>query len=199
MMSKDFLTTAQVGKVLGVHHATVRRWIDCGELKASRTLGGHRRVTRQALLDFVRQHDMPLSQEVDWPDSSTARSRSQGVRDVSMAGDPAVLQTIVASMADIVFVLDADTRFTYYHAPCDSGLYLPPDQFLGRRHSEVMPPPLNKPFCRAIEENRHGRVSECEYDLPVNGTQESWHVVLSPILRNGTYQGSVAVMRDMGK
>ena len=34
-------------------------WVDRGWLPAHRTPGGHRRIEKQALVEFLRAHDMP--------------------------------------------------------------------------------------------------------------------------------------------
>jgi excisionase family DNA binding protein len=39
--------------------STVLSWVDRGWLPAHRTPGGHRRIERQALVEFLRAHDMP--------------------------------------------------------------------------------------------------------------------------------------------
>jgi DNA-binding response OmpR family regulator len=34
-------------------------WIEAGKLDAFKTLGGHRRITHSAVLDFLREHNLP--------------------------------------------------------------------------------------------------------------------------------------------
>ena len=64
-MSNDFMTTAQVGKLLGVHHATVRRWIDSGKLKAIITFGGHRRIRPEDILQYLQNHELPVPERLE--------------------------------------------------------------------------------------------------------------------------------------
>ena len=45
----EALTVADVARIFGVTEATVRRWGDNGVLPSSRTLGGHRRFSRNAV------------------------------------------------------------------------------------------------------------------------------------------------------
>jgi len=45
--------------MVGASPSTVLSWVDRGWLPAHRTPGGHRRIERQALAEFLRAHDMP--------------------------------------------------------------------------------------------------------------------------------------------
>lgn len=45
--------------MVGASPSTVLSWVDRGWLPAHRTPGGHRRIDRQALVEFLRAHDMP--------------------------------------------------------------------------------------------------------------------------------------------
>lgn len=52
-------TTNQLAKLFGVVPTTVIDWIERGKLDAFKTLGGHRRITNQAVLDFLHRHRLP--------------------------------------------------------------------------------------------------------------------------------------------
>ena len=45
-------TVSQAAELLGVSPDTVRRWVDSGELRATRTSGGQRRIDGKALAGF---------------------------------------------------------------------------------------------------------------------------------------------------
>ena len=45
----DIITIGQAAEILGVTTQTVRRYVAMGQLDASRTMGGHRRLQRQAV------------------------------------------------------------------------------------------------------------------------------------------------------
>ena len=47
-------STAQVAKLLGVSVPTVQTWVDNGDLKAWRTVGGHRRIDAASAESFMK-------------------------------------------------------------------------------------------------------------------------------------------------
>ena len=52
-------STAAVARRLGVSIPTVQRWVDQGYLKAWKTVGGHRRIAKQAVDEYLRTHVQP--------------------------------------------------------------------------------------------------------------------------------------------
>jgi len=56
-----YYTTFQVARMLGVSPPTVVNWINSGLVNAYRTPGGHRRITRDELVNFAQQHNYPLT------------------------------------------------------------------------------------------------------------------------------------------
>lgn len=60
---KRFLTTGEVAGYCAVSHLTVTNWIRAGRLFASRTPGGHNRIQREDLLQFLIDHNFPVPQE----------------------------------------------------------------------------------------------------------------------------------------
>jgi len=59
------LSTFDVASMLEVDPGSVANWIDSGLLKAHRTPGGHRRVAVADLLDFLREHEMPVPVQLE--------------------------------------------------------------------------------------------------------------------------------------
>ena len=58
---KTVFTTGEVAEICGISQQTVIRWIDSGRLKGYRVPGSRfRRVTREALIDFMRANKIPL-------------------------------------------------------------------------------------------------------------------------------------------
>jgi excisionase family DNA binding protein len=62
-MAKN-LSTFAIAEMLHVDPGSVANWIDQGLLKAHRTPGGHRRVAKEDLLVFLREHKMPLPDDL---------------------------------------------------------------------------------------------------------------------------------------
>ena len=58
-MAKNF-STFMIAEMLHVDPGSVANWIDRKLLKAHRTPGGHRRVATEDLMDFLREHEMPV-------------------------------------------------------------------------------------------------------------------------------------------
>lgn len=77
------------------------------------------------------------------------------------------LQSLVASMVDLVFVLDGQMRFTEVHQPREATPLLPYDQFLGHRFDEIaFPEPARSVILEALRKTlRTGQTSSAEYQL----------------------------------
>lgn len=58
-MAEPLYTTNQLAKLFGVVPTTVIDWIEKGKLEAFKTLGGHRRITHRAVLDFLERNHLP--------------------------------------------------------------------------------------------------------------------------------------------
>ncbi|MCM2333010.1 MAG: helix-turn-helix domain-containing protein, partial [Anaeromyxobacteraceae bacterium] len=59
-----YYTTHEAARVLGVSLPTVVNWIKARRLRCHRTPGGHRRIAREDLADFMLRHGMPLGGEL---------------------------------------------------------------------------------------------------------------------------------------
>lgn len=59
-----FFTTHQICKLIGVTMPTIIRWIENGNLKSFKTVGGHRRVTKENLISFLNENNIPIPEGV---------------------------------------------------------------------------------------------------------------------------------------
>ena len=54
------LSPKQVARAIGVSEASLKRWCDKGLLRAIRTAGGHRRISTDGVMQFLRESGRPL-------------------------------------------------------------------------------------------------------------------------------------------
>ncbi|MDD5304225.1 MAG: response regulator [Elusimicrobia bacterium] len=63
-MPERTYTTHDIAKFCDVHPSSVMHWINGGKLRAHQTAGGHHRVTREDLIDFLGRLNMRLPAEL---------------------------------------------------------------------------------------------------------------------------------------
>ena len=88
MVVRRHLSTFDVAAMLDVDPGSVANWIDSGLLRAHRTPGGHRRVAADDLLEFLREHNMPIPPELE----------ARPVRVVVVDDEPAVTEMIARAI-----------------------------------------------------------------------------------------------------
>src|SRR4051794_17870331 len=54
-MSKTLLTPKELADAIGASESSLRRWVDGGRLRISRTAGGHRRIPVEEAVRFIRE------------------------------------------------------------------------------------------------------------------------------------------------
>ena len=59
----EILTVSQAGKYCKVSPKTIINWIEAGHLKAYKTVGGHRRIKKEDLDQFLKDKGMPMPEE----------------------------------------------------------------------------------------------------------------------------------------
>ena len=62
-MKKDVLTTFEAADFCHTSYMSVKRWIWAGKLDAFKTPGGHFRIDRNDLLEFMRKNGIPVSDD----------------------------------------------------------------------------------------------------------------------------------------
>lgn len=63
MSHDDVYTTREAARRLGVSLRTVQLWVESGTLPAWKTMGGHRRISREAVDRLVREQELSLEVE----------------------------------------------------------------------------------------------------------------------------------------
>lgn len=64
-MLKDVLTTMQAARCCKTSQMTISRWIKSGKIKAYKTPGGHNRIIKEDLFEFMKENDMPIPEELE--------------------------------------------------------------------------------------------------------------------------------------
>jgi len=83
-------------------------------------------------------------------------------------------RTIVSSMSDMIILHNKDNEFIEVHCKEDFPLYMPKEQFLGKKVSEIMPADIAKEFTRLAKKVRKtGKTEIMEYSLKIHG-KEQW-------------------------
>ena len=53
--AKTLLTPKELAEVIGASESSLRRWVDAGSIRMSRTTGGHRRIPVAEAIRFIRE------------------------------------------------------------------------------------------------------------------------------------------------
>ncbi|MBT8113747.1 MAG: response regulator [Arenicella sp.] len=56
MKDKNYYSTIEAAKLLGVSVRTVQLWVESGALEAWKTAGGHRRIVASSVDDYIKAH-----------------------------------------------------------------------------------------------------------------------------------------------
>jgi PAS domain S-box-containing protein len=110
------------------------------------------------------------------------------------------MRSLLASMSDLVFVLDAELVFREYHQPAATKLFTPPEHFIGRRVDEIgFPEPARGLILQALKQTlQTGEPSQVEYLLEM-GDWRAWfdlHVT-TLVDHAGLRTGLTCVARDI--
>ena len=96
-----------------------------------------------------------------------AHSRSELLRrELALEHSEARNRALLNAIPDLMFLMTRDGVYLDYHAKASNLLLLPPEQFLGKSFSDVMPPELASEFFKCIEQASDQPVL-LEYKLPM--------------------------------
>jgi excisionase family DNA binding protein len=87
----NILTVFKASKYCSVSPKTIINWIESGHIEAFKTVGGHRRIKKSALEDFMKRQGIPIPQE----EQKEERKRILVVDD-----DPIIVETIVQALEE---------------------------------------------------------------------------------------------------
>jgi MerR family transcriptional regulator, light-induced transcriptional regulator len=59
-LAKSHLTPKELADAIGASESSMRRWVDGGQIRMSRTAGGHRRIPVEEAIRFIREAGAPL-------------------------------------------------------------------------------------------------------------------------------------------
>jgi excisionase family DNA binding protein len=90
-MDEEILTVFKASQYCKVSPKTIINWIEAGHIKAYKTVGGHRRIRKPDLEEFMRKQGMPLPQE----DITGEKKRILIVDD-----DPIIVETLVMALEE---------------------------------------------------------------------------------------------------
>jgi len=90
----EILTVSQASKYCRVSSKTIINWIDGGYIKAYKTVGGHRRIKKEDLDQFLKEKGMPL------PDEAKIEERK---KILVVDDDKIIVETIVQSLEEDEF------------------------------------------------------------------------------------------------
>ncbi len=88
---EDALTAYKASQLCDVSSKAIINWIDAGRIKACKTVGGHRRIKRNDLSEFIQRQGIPIPEDYQ-PDN---RRKILVVDD-----DPIVVSTIMRALKE---------------------------------------------------------------------------------------------------
>jgi len=107
--------------------------------------------------------------------SAIARQRAEASLQSSEARNRAILE----ALTDMMFVMSPEGVFLDFHVRDRSHLYVPPEQFLGKRVSDVLPEEVAKRFLAAFAHvSGTGADEELQYSLTIAGERHEYEARL---------------------
>ena len=88
---EEILTVFQASKYCKVSPKTIINWIESGHIKAFKTVGGHRRIKKTDLEDFMKKQGIPIPEE---------ELKEERKRILIVDDDPIIVETIVQAFEE---------------------------------------------------------------------------------------------------
>lgn len=90
-IKKDYFGTFEVAKYCQVSPASVSRWIKSGTVKASTTVGGHKRISRDELIKLIKTLKLPVPVEL---------AKESGIKVLVIDDEPIMRKLLKVSLAE---------------------------------------------------------------------------------------------------
>lgn len=105
--TKKLYTTHEVARLIGVTPITVIRWIESGKFKCYTTVGGHRRIEHEELVQFAQTYNLP------WQGDEEVAQRTDFVV-LAVDDDPDLLELLkdFISMIPNIHLIEVGNAFT---------------------------------------------------------------------------------------
>lgn len=91
---EEIFTVFQACKYCKVSPKTIINWIESGHIKAFKTVGGHRRIKKTDLEEFMKKQGIPIPQE---------ELKEERKRILIVDDDPIIVETIVQALEEDEF------------------------------------------------------------------------------------------------
>lgn len=108
------------------------------------------------------------------------------------------IQAILSALPDLVVEIDGEGRYVSANTAANVAGFVPPDQYIGFRVDEVLPPVILARYRAAVADIDAGSPSASfEYELDPNGKPCVRICRLAPRLLKGRRDGCIAFVRDV--
>jgi excisionase family DNA binding protein len=145
---EDTLTVYSASQFCKVSSKSIINWIEAGHIKAYKTVGGHRRIKREDLEEFMKRQGIPVPNI----NPGTDRKRILVVDD-----DPIIVETIVQSLEEDTFDYEVISAADGFEAGLQVNHFRPDLIIL----DIMMPDIKGNEVCRKIKSNpdtRHTKI-----------------------------------------
>lgn len=140
----EILTVFQASKYCNVSPKTIINWIESGHIKAFKTVGGHRRIKKSDLEDFMRNQGIPIPEE----EIKEERKRLLIVDD-----DPIIVETIVQALEEDEYNYEVISASDGFEAGLQINHFKPHLMIL----DIMMPDIKGYEVCKKIKSNKETR------------------------------------------
>lgn len=95
---KDFYTTVEAAKMLGLSVRTVQLWVESGTLEAWKTAGGHRRIVAESVDNYINTHQLQAVAEQQVSANLANNAVKKGHRVLVVEDNPTVCKFYEAAI-----------------------------------------------------------------------------------------------------